>query len=400
MGTHAKLNASSAARWMACPGSIRLIDSLPPDQRDKGSVYARQGTAAHELGERCLHHDLEPDHWEGDVIEVEDDEFFVDRDMIDAVQVYLDEVDGRKRGFEDYTCWYEQRVAPFADRDDMFGTADCVIYEPFSTLVVIDYKHGKGVPVEVERNAQAMYYGLGAIQTHDLHDVEEVELVIVQPRAPHTDGAVRTWGLATDELLDWGEGELRPAAERTADPDAPLAAGPHCRFCPAQAICPEIPKRAVELARVDFEDLGDAKPVLPDENDPVQVSRALDLADIMGPWIKAVKALGHEIAMRGTDVPGWKLVRGRSGDRTWTDEDDVRKKLQNKRGIRREDFLETKLISPTQLEKVEAVGKDWVAKYCHKPEGGLSLVHESNKKPAVPPPAIADFAGVDESEDR
>ena len=47
---HAKLSPSSAYRWIACPGSIRLSAGIP----DTSSVFAEEGTAAHELCELCL----------------------------------------------------------------------------------------------------------------------------------------------------------------------------------------------------------------------------------------------------------------------------------------------------------------------------------------------------------
>ena len=47
---HAILGASSSHRWLACPGSIRLSAGMP----NTGSVYAEEGTAAHELAEKCL----------------------------------------------------------------------------------------------------------------------------------------------------------------------------------------------------------------------------------------------------------------------------------------------------------------------------------------------------------
>ena len=47
---HAKLSPSSAERWMSCPGSVALNEG----KDDKGSSYAAEGTAAHELAEKIL----------------------------------------------------------------------------------------------------------------------------------------------------------------------------------------------------------------------------------------------------------------------------------------------------------------------------------------------------------
>lgn len=47
---HAKLSPSSAERWMSCPGSVALNEG----KEDRGSSYAAEGTAAHELAEKIL----------------------------------------------------------------------------------------------------------------------------------------------------------------------------------------------------------------------------------------------------------------------------------------------------------------------------------------------------------
>ena len=46
---HAKLSASGAHRWMACPGSVAAEDGLP----DKSSSFAEEGTIAHDVMEKC-----------------------------------------------------------------------------------------------------------------------------------------------------------------------------------------------------------------------------------------------------------------------------------------------------------------------------------------------------------
>ena len=48
---HAKLSASSAFRWINCPGSVVLADQLPAPG---SSAYADEGTLAHALAELKL----------------------------------------------------------------------------------------------------------------------------------------------------------------------------------------------------------------------------------------------------------------------------------------------------------------------------------------------------------
>ena len=63
---HAKLSPSGAHRWMACPGSIVLESNIP----DKGSVYADEGTAAHELAAWCLKDNMDPSNYLNEKISV------------------------------------------------------------------------------------------------------------------------------------------------------------------------------------------------------------------------------------------------------------------------------------------------------------------------------------------
>ena len=48
---HAKLSPSAAARWINCPGSIRLSEKVPPPP---SSDYADEGTLAHAVAETKL----------------------------------------------------------------------------------------------------------------------------------------------------------------------------------------------------------------------------------------------------------------------------------------------------------------------------------------------------------
>ena len=46
-GEHARLSASSSARWLACPPSVKLTEGMP----EKESEWAAEGTEAHRVAE-------------------------------------------------------------------------------------------------------------------------------------------------------------------------------------------------------------------------------------------------------------------------------------------------------------------------------------------------------------
>src|SRR6202142_846621 len=51
---HSPLGASSAERWMNCPGSTALVASLGPTDDQDDPEYRQRGILAHELASRCL----------------------------------------------------------------------------------------------------------------------------------------------------------------------------------------------------------------------------------------------------------------------------------------------------------------------------------------------------------
>lgn len=416
MAKHARRSASSAYRWMNCPGSLREIEALPEHSRDARSSYADQGTAAHALAEDCLRLGTKPDAYLGAVVAVDErgdctfhpegyaceNGFEVDEEMAEAVQVYLDEVQHHRDRLPHAEERLEQRFDLTWLRRDMGGTSDFVLHEPFGELVVVDYKHGAGVVVEVEWNEQAMYYGLGALrEAGGPGDVDTVTLVVVQPRARHADGPVRRWTLSAEALWEWGRDVLGPAADATDAPDAPLRAGDWCRFCPAQPTCPAMRQLVQAQAALDFADVptgpldpAEYMPPLPSAQAPVDVSTALRAVPVIDAWCRAVEGLAQGMLERGLTVPGYKLVRKRA-NRRWMDAEGAEKLLRGKRGVKVDDFMEPrKLKSPAKLEKVKGVGKKWVEKHAVKPEGGLTVAHESDPRDGVGAPAISDFASA------
>lgn len=205
---HSPIGASSMYRWSECPGSIKKSEGV----ESPTSIYAEEGTIAHDIAANCLLGKPPPKGTDGE--------------MLEAIQVYLDTINGdiQKETFHKKYMLVEHAFDLGEIHPGLFGTADCVYFNQWTgALYVYDYKHGKGIPVEAEGNQQGLYYALGALLTCGFK-ATAVEIIIVQPRCPHPKGPVRRWRRDVCDMIDFAA-ELKTAAVKTEDPNAPLKAG-------------------------------------------------------------------------------------------------------------------------------------------------------------------------------
>jgi len=374
---------------MACPGSLRLIAQAPPET---SSVYAQEGTAAHALLEQCLRSGADPAGRIGDDIEGT----VVTDDMIDAVQTALDTI--RPMIGQGDRVFLEQRfdLGSLTPPAPLAGTADVVIYKADSgRLIVIDYKHGQGVAVSAAGNPQLRVYALGAALTlGDECPTREVEAMIIQPRAVHAEGVVRSEVIEPFELVEWSA-DLLDAMRRTLDPKAPVVAGDHCRFCAAAGLCPALASRALAVAEADFQDDALTAPPAPDTLTPEQIGRVLSHAGLIERWLDAVRAHATGMLERGEPVPGWKLVAKRA-TRKWDGEDPAVMAALRETGLSEDEAAPRKTISPAQAEKL--VGKpafrDRLGALVVQESTGATLAPEHDKRPAVAARAETDFTAI------
>lgn len=380
---HSTLGASGAYRWMACPGSVALSEGIP--RRD--TAFSKEGTAAHALAETVIQGNRNAHSYIGEYFEG----IKVTEEMAQAVQVYADYVKGRKD--ENGTLMLEHRFSldKLNPPVPMFGTADAIIYQPkYKRLLVIDYKHGAGEVVHVTGNKQLRYYALGALLTLDKPNIETIEIVIVQPRAPHSDGPIRSETVTVTEIMDFSI-DLMEAAAETTKANAPLSSGKHCRFCPAQPKCPELHREAKLVAKQEFE----AQPLpKPELLSPAQVQFILSKADTIEAWLTSLRDYAVEEIKAGRDVPGFKLVATRA-NRYWTDHEQVIEWAKEK-GIHEDELFDKKLKSPAALEKV--VGKkELPTELVSSVSKNVTLVPVDDKRPALTFSASQEFSALPES---
>jgi len=318
---HSPIGASSAERWFNCPGSVELCKDAPERIESK---YAREGSNAHHLAEVCLKESLLPlELIDYEYTYTEHDKehtYIVTKEMAEAVKVYVDVIAKDKLILGSYVVEVEKSFDLDTLHEGLYGTNDCCLISR-DKITIYDYKHGKGIPVEVGENKQLLYYALGAMLNYK-NVIFEIELVIVQPRAFHKDGPVRRWSLSVKELFLFSE-HLQAAAIRTEEKDAPLVTGKHCRFCPAKAICPEQEKLLRNATDHDFQEILPSSKVL--DSKTLDLQKLINIkasGDQIREFLSAIDDHLFHMKLSGKDVPGYKLVKKR-GVRKWKDEKQV-----------------------------------------------------------------------------
>lgn len=359
---HALLSASSAHRWLACPPSAVANEAYP----DQDTEFTREGTLAHEVAELVARVKVlgEPPA-EGDKPEG------VTQEMIECAEGYADYIQEQLKS-DDAVVLLEQRVdySPWAPEG--FGTCDCILIQG-DTLTIIDYKYGQGVPVSAKNNSQTKYYALGALNDFGIaYDIKKVEMHIYQPRLNNVSDDSTT----VEELMKWGK-QNKPIAERAFKGKGKYNPGEHCRFCQHAGRCRALTKTCTEY--VETHSLRVGVPVLA----PYEVADVLRMEPLISLWLKRVKEQAFTSLMNGEEVPGYKLVEGKLGNRKWTNEQDIFKAL-TEAGYTADEITETKLLSPSAMDK--ALGKKKAAEllegFIERAPGQPTVVPETDKRPA------------------
>jgi hypothetical protein len=411
---HAQWAASATQRNWTCAGALAMA-TLAGEEVE--SEYAARGTAAHEVAHGCLEPptDAEPTPYDfiGRVIKTKQHEIEVDQEIADTAYAHIEYI------LKDPAdqIWIEKQFS-LAALDPPFeagGTIDAAkLFRAERMIEIVDLKGGTGV-VEVNENKQTRSYALALLlnMPEVAREIDWIKVTIVQPRAPHPDGRIRSETFHVADLIDW-TGELllamgrskaaldafealdgsKPAFEAWTEVNLTTGA---CKFCPAEGFCPKLRGEALAASEASakewFEVANDGvyAPVMGRE-----LGEVLDKLEMVEDWIKAVRAYAHRRAEAGEAIPGWMLV-DKIGNRAWLDADETitARYLSEVLLLGDAQIYEPKEVrSPAQIEKVMGAkrkqefaaqeGKLW-----HRPVKGTNLVSaaKTTRAPALSGPA-------------
>lgn len=369
--SHALLSPSSAHRWLHCTAAPRLEEGV----EDKGSEFAAEGSLAHAMGALKLKafFGMDASH---ELQEIDMFRRYHTGEMDEYTDTYktivLEKFNTAQRQCEDAQLLVETRLDFGEYIPDAFGTGDAIIIAD-GTLDVIDFKYGKGVRVSAYENPQMMIYALGAYERFSFeYNIKKVRMTIVQPRIDN----LSVYEMSVKDLLAWAKETLAPKAKEAFKGDGPQSPGEWCQFCKVKSCCKALTQKCTDVVK--------------NHEDPRLISAeelATDILPIVATvktWLAGVEDYALQQALSGVELPGWKLVEGRS-IRKITNQEGVEKALTEE-GFDYDDIYKPlELRTITDLEKL--VGKKQFNGLCgefiEKPQGKPTLAPESDKRPAL-----------------
>ena len=221
------LYPSSADTWTKCHGYAALNAAYPRLPREETDVR-EDGIACHWLVQQFITQGTMPP-----VGTTTPNNRIVDESMVEAATMYMGHLQSWGSPFH-----VESRIDCSTITPGMTGYADAYMYEP-GLLRVCDFKYGFK-PVEPENNLQLVIYALSILAMLGVDGITDqftrVELSIVQPRAWHREGHIRTWSCMASDLRALGN-ILRDAAARSLAPNPQLTVNHGCKWCPVRHVC-------------------------------------------------------------------------------------------------------------------------------------------------------------------
>lgn len=369
---HALLSPSGSYRWIKCTMSVPLAENYP----ETTSIYAEEGTHAHELAEWEARRLLELDYDEGNKPRA------YDEDMQRYATEYAHYIKEQLASKDDY-IFIESKVSlrevVTIDNEDIpisslcFGTADCMIVSN-RKLHIIDFKYGKGVEVLADHNTQMMMYAkmaLSMMHEEVFNQIETVKLHIYQPRI----GNISSWELSKQDLMDWYKQIVTPAIKSILEQKYYMNAGGHCKWCKHRSNCKI-------YATTHFDPMVQSMRLQAHSLTKEKIEEILSIKDDLINWLGEVSEKVTNDILNGINYNGFKVVEGRSV-RTITDKEGAITYLRS------EGYKEQDIFKPLELQNITSLQKlmgkkafdEQMGRFISKPKGKPTLTTISDKRP-------------------
>jgi hypothetical protein len=198
-----------------------------------------------------------------------------------------------------YQLQLEETINMESIHPDMYGTPDAWFFTE-NHLHIFDFKYGFKA-IEVFENWQLIAYSAGIMEGEPT--VDKVTFHIIQPRAVHKDGPIRTWSISSDELIIYWD-RLRASEAIAATEDAPLTPGSGCEYCRARHACPALRKTVLE--RINMKDLPKE---LTDDELGKELKQLHDSQELLKARITALESEALAKLKIGKRIPFYQLGR-------------------------------------------------------------------------------------------
>ena len=326
MSYHLPYSASSTARWLACPSSVKAAKDLP--DYDDSNEYSEAGTDLHALAALAL---VSNAHTHADP----------------TVRMYVEYVAHLRAT---YTMQLEavEQLVRHADYPDLGGTPDYAsLYEDHegrTCLHVVDFKSGIGTIVDVDGNEQLLTYAACIASSIPFVDIDVFRLTIVQPQSYRDGDEISTIDVAPSDVA------AHMLLVTTAIQQDHFATGSHCRYCPIRATCITLSDDMVRTTQLDSSDPTPTPATL------TKWLHLLSLQSVINKTLDQIEDRLVQLHRDGTPLPNAKVVESR-GHRFWSADSVKVIRWLGKLGLRKRDVMSTpKLLSPSQIESLPIEG--------------------------------------------
>lgn len=358
---------SEASRWVFCKGAPQLGAQFP---ELAVSPSRAEGIASHWAGAQGLAGAMPAEGTLAPNGVVLTDE------MIEGAELWVDDVlataDERRLRAH---LQIESPIPLPRILDGMVARSDVWLFDQAAGVLFIwEYKFGRTL-VEARENWQLLLDACGILDLLGVDGIADqhitVEMRVVQPRAYHRDGRVRTWRTKASDLRGYFNTLAAAAHEAATHPSPSLVAGPHCLNCPAARGCPTLRRNILAIA--DW-----AEGAQPEQLPPDALGAELVLLELLEKLVKArhtaIETQVEATLRAGQPVGDWTLEPA-YGRQKWTAPAEDVAALGDMLGVDLRKPLD--VITPNQASK-KGVDAAVIKSYSEYPSAGMKLVRDTN----------------------